>query len=215
MSVKINSYKGRSIRPVYRERIKKDEYSNAIDRICNRYKLGHIKQNESGREYKNRMNKLFSDDVIQSMKKYSHHGRTSLFGHSVHVSYYNYLVCKKLHLDEKAGAKAGLLHDLFLYDWHKYSPEKGERLHGFEHPTKALKNAGKYFNITEKEGDMIAKHMFPLTVTPPKYKETFVIVLVDKFCSFNEVLDDFIHRKFCGAKDTRIKWFGAGKGEKR
>ncbi len=56
---------------------------------------------------------------------------------------------------------------------------------------------------------MIAKHMFPLTVTPPKYKETFVIVLVDKFCSFNEVLDDFIHRKFCGAKDTRIKWFGA------
>ena len=183
MSVKINSYKGRSIRPVYKARIKKDEYTNAIDRICNRYKLGHIKQNESGREYKNRMNKMFSDDVIQSMKKYSHHGRTSLFGHSVHVSYYNYLVCKKLHLDEKAGAKAGLLHDLFLYDWHKYSPGKGERLHGFEHP--------------------------------PKYKETFVIVLVDKFCSFNEVLDDFIHRKFCGAKDTRIKWFGAGKGEKR
>ena len=99
------------------------------------------------------------DSVIQSMKKYSHHGRTSLFGHSVHVSYYNYLVCKKLHLDEKAGAKAGLLHDLFLYDWHKYSPGKGERLHGFEHPTKALKNAGKYFDITEKEGDMIAKHM--------------------------------------------------------
>ena len=76
MSVKINSYKGRSIRPVYKARIKKDEYTNAIDRICNRYKLGHIKQNESGREYKNRMNKMFSDDVIQSMKKYSHHGRT-------------------------------------------------------------------------------------------------------------------------------------------
>ena len=50
MSVKINSYKGRSIRPVYKARIKKDEYTNAIDRICNRYKLGHIKQNESGRE---------------------------------------------------------------------------------------------------------------------------------------------------------------------
>lgn len=80
MSVKINSYKGRSIRPVYKARIKKDEYSDAIDRICNRYKLGHIKQNESGREYRNRMNKLFSDDVIQSMKKYSHHGRTSLSG---------------------------------------------------------------------------------------------------------------------------------------
>ena len=98
---------------------------------------------------------------------------------------------------------------------HKTHGVTNPQLHGFEHPTKALKNAGKYFDITEKEGDMIAKHMFPLTVTPPKYKETFVIVLVDKFCSFNEVLDDFIHRKFCGAKDTRIKWFGASKGEKR
>ena len=68
MSVKINSYKGRSIRPVYKVRIKKDEYSNAIDRICNRYKLGHIKQNESGREYKNRMNKMFSDDVIRNIR---------------------------------------------------------------------------------------------------------------------------------------------------
>ena len=96
MSVKINSYKGRSIRPVYKVRIKKDEYSNAIDRICNRYKLGHIKQNESGREYKNRMNKMFSDDVIQSMKKYSHHGRTSLFGHSVHVS--NYILMRRQEL---------------------------------------------------------------------------------------------------------------------
>ena len=35
MSVRINSYKGRRIRPVYKARIKKDEYSNAIDRICN------------------------------------------------------------------------------------------------------------------------------------------------------------------------------------
>ena len=183
--------------------------------MCNRIKVGHRKQNDVIEEYRNSCEDVFSSDVVQGMKKYSHHGRTSLFGHSLHVSYYNYIICKKLRLDEKAGARAGLLHDLFLYDWHTYTKTDDERLHGFEHPSKALKNAGKHFRITRKEGDMIAKHMFPLTVTPPKYKESFVISGVDKFCSINEVLDDFIKRKIFGANDTRIKWFGASKGAKR
>ena len=101
----------------------------------------------------------------------------------------NYIVCKKLGLDDNAAAKAGLLHDLFLYDWHGHKPEKGERMHGFEHPNKALKNAG----------DMITKHMFPLTLTPPSYKETYVIVMTDKLCSVGEVLDSI------SEKNTKIK----------
>ena len=167
------------------------------------------------REYAACVADLLNSDEVLWMKNIRHHHFVTCYEHSLFVSYVAYRLARHWNIDVREAARAGLLHDLFLYDWHKYSPGKGERLHGFEHPTKALKNAGKYFDITEKEGDMIAKHMFPLTVTPPKYKETFVIVLVDKFCSFNEVLDDFIHRKFCGAKDTRIKWFGAGKGEKR
>ena len=199
----------------YKYYIKKDEYTTLPGKLINRYKLGHISQNKAGKEYKKYIDDVFSSDVVQGMKKYSHHGRTSLFGHSVHVSYYNYLICKKLHLDEKAGAKAGLLHDLFLYDWHSYNRKKGERFHGFEHPSKALKNAGKYFNITKKEGDMIAKHMFPLTITPPKYKESVVIILVDKFCSICEVFDDIYRRKIRNAKDVRVKWFGKSKGQAR
>ena len=63
---------------------------------------------------------LLESKSVQDLKQYRHHIKTTRFQHSLNVSYYNYLVCKKLHLDEKAGAKAGLLHDLFLYDWHKY-----------------------------------------------------------------------------------------------
>lgn len=94
--------------------------------------------------------------------------------------------------------------DLFLYDWHGHKPEKGERMHGFEHPNKALKNAHDNFSLTKKEGDMITKHMFPLTLTPPSYKETYVIVMTDKLCSVGEVLDKYFRKKYKNKKTNKI-----------
>lgn len=149
----------------------------------------HRRRERSARRFKRLAEEYVNTPVVQSMKKYTHHGRTTLYDHSVHVAYYNYLICKRLGLDYKAALKGGLLHDMFLYDWHDYTPLKSERLHGFEHPNKALKNAKDYFGLTEKEGDIIVKHMFPLTLTLPKYKETVVIILTDKFCSICEVID--------------------------
>ncbi len=146
------------------------------------------------KDYKRCVGKVAKHDVVKQMKQYEHHGNTSCYQHSLHVSYYNYLICKKFGWDYKAAAKAGLLHDLFLYDWHDYKPKYDERLHGFEHADKALKNAHVHFNISKKEGDIIKKHMFPLTLTPPKYKESYVIVLTDKFCSMCEVIDGFVKR---------------------
>lgn len=151
-----------------------------------------IKRQKSAEAYKKCVGNVARNHIVQRMKKYTHHGSTSCFKHSVHVSYYNYLICKKLGLDYYAAAKAGLLHDLFLYDWHDYTPAYGERLHGFEHPTKALQNARSSFSITNKEADMIEKHMFPLTLSLPKYKETCIIVMTDKFCSVCEVIDGLL-----------------------
>ncbi len=154
---------------------------------------GHrIKKQRSAAEYKKCVGNVANKRIVQQMKRYVHHGSTSCFKHSVHVSYYNYLICKKLGFDYYAAAKAGLLHDLFLYDWHDYTPAYGERLHGFEHPKKALQNARSRFSITNKEADIIEKHMFPLTLSLPKYKETCVIVMTDKFCSVCEVIDGLL-----------------------
>ena len=55
-------------------------------------------------------------------------------------------------------------------------------------------NAKKYFNINEIEKDMILKHMFPLTLKFPKYKETFVIILVDKWCTMKEFFDGLYNK---------------------
>ena len=89
-------------------------------------------------------------------------------------------------MDYRSAARGALLHDFYLYDWH--TPNIREGLHGFTHPASSLANAKKYFKISALEHDIIIKHMWPLTVRLPKYKETFVVILVDKVCATLETL---------------------------
>lgn len=149
-------------------------------------------------EEKAHFTKLLSDIVanenVRSMKKYNHHSDTSCFMHCVHVAYYNYKICKLLGLDEVAGTRAGMLHDLFLYDWHTHAKETGNRFHGLTHPRVAYNNAKKDFKLNDKEKDIIIKHMWPITIALPKYKETSVICLTDKFCGLCEVIDKYARK---------------------
>ncbi|MCM1523124.1 MAG: HD family phosphohydrolase [Ruminococcus sp.] len=131
---------------------------------------------------------LLDSEVVQQMRQYMHHGHTTCFQHCLNVSYYNYIFCKLLSLDARAGARAGLLHDLFLYDWHEYVKGKGQKFHGWTHAGTALANVRKYFEITPMEADIIQKHMFPMNIALPKYKETVVIICVDKMCGAWEVM---------------------------
>ena len=131
---------------------------------------------------------LLAHPAVQEMARYPQHGCVSCLEHCVNVSYLSYLFCAGHGLNARAAARAGLLHDLFLYDWHTYRPRKGERLHGFTHPQKALENAQRYFSLCDVERDCILRHMFPLTLTPPKYKEGFVLMWMDKYCGLMETL---------------------------
>ncbi len=129
---------------------------------------------------------LLDHPAVREMARYPQHGTTTCLEHCISVSYLSYLFCTKHGLNARCAARAGLLHDLFLYDWHTYRPRKGERLHGFEHPRKALANAEQYFSLCPVERDCILRHMFPLTLTPPRYKEGFVLMWMDKYCSLME-----------------------------
>ncbi|MDE5860232.1 MAG: HD domain-containing protein [Oscillospiraceae bacterium] len=132
---------------------------------------------------------LLENDLVLKMKEYTHHGETTCFQHCLNVSYYNFKLCRFFSLNERAGARAGLLHDLFLYDWHTYKTPKGMLPHGFTHAKAALKNAKENFYISDLESDIIEKHMFPLNLTAvPKYRETLIIVLVDKYCGLLETV---------------------------
>lgn len=137
-------------------------------------------------EYLSCIRDLINNDAVKSMKNFKHHGNITCLGHSLYVSYYSYMMCKKLGLDYRSAARGGLLHDFYLYDWHINKPYKG--LHGYKHPKIALKNANRYFSLNCKEKDIIKKHMWPLTLALPRYKESFVVVMVDKYCALREII---------------------------
>ena len=137
-------------------------------------------------EYLALVRDILETPVVGEMRNYIQHGTTSCLEHSVNVSYLSYLFCRDHGMNARAAARGGLLHDLFLYDWHFYRRQKGELLHGFEHPRKALENAEKAFSLTDVERDIILRHMWPLTIVPPKYPESYVIVMYDKSCSTME-----------------------------
>ena len=128
---------------------------------------------------------LVQNDTVQQMKNYRQHFDTTTFDHCMTVAYSAYKMCKALHFDYKSAARAGMLHDLFLYDWRKPRPD-GKGLHAFRHPRTALNNAMKIFNLNKIEQDAILKHMWPLTVIPPRYKESFIITIADKYATLSE-----------------------------
>lgn len=128
---------------------------------------------------------------FQKLKNYRHHD-SSIYEHVVKVAYLSYKISKHFSLDYRSTARGALLHDFFFYDWHKKRPiEHGrERLHAFHHPRAAYKNAMKHFTINDMEKDIIVKHMFPLTIRPPKYKETFIVLMVDKLVATGEFFSE-------------------------
>ena len=139
-------------------------------------------------EFISNIEDIINNETVQQMKYFRQHYNSSCFDHCLCVSYYSYLICKKLNIDYKSAARAGMLHDLFLYDWRtKVNGRKG--LHAFTHPKTALKNSLKLFDLNKKEKDIILKHMWPVTITPPKYLESYIITFVDKHCAINETFD--------------------------
>ena len=118
-----------------------------------------------------------------------HHHTSTLFDHAIHVAYTAYKVAKKLKLDTRSVVRGALLHDFFLYDWHIEGKRIKKRLlkkHGFTHAKIAYKNASQHFTLNPKERDIILKHMFPLNLKPPRYKESWIVNLVDSYITFKE-----------------------------
>jgi len=153
-------------------------------------------------EYMACVRDIMENPVFLSMDNYYQHGHTTCKEHCIRVSYLSYRLCRKYGWDYRETARAALLHDLFLYDWHTHARETGEYFHGFTHPRTAMENAERYFQVTEKEKNMILRHMWPLTPIPPRYKEGYTIIYADKFCGLAEVgarMKDWFMYNLCPA----------------
>lgn len=143
------------------------------------------------REYMECVRDILEHPVFQSMDQYIQHGTTTCKSHCIQVSYLGYRICRRLGGNARSAARAGLLHDLFLYDWHTHARETGKHFHGFTHPRAALRNADMHFELTREEEIIILRHMWPLTPMPPVTKAGYAVTCADKLCSTLETTARF------------------------
>ena len=151
--------------------------------------------------------KKYAEDILtsenfKSTKHYIQHGNMSVREHCMNVAKMSLMIRDKLGIkcNTRDLVRGALLHDYFLYDWHKTDTVKTHNLHGFFHPGTALNNAKKEYHLTRRQKDIIKKHMWPLTVVPPMCKEAWIVTMADKYCSLMETI--YLHE---GKKKDRAK----------
>jgi uncharacterized protein len=127
---------------------------------------------------------LLRDDMVRQLDSYTQHYCYTRLHHSLDVAYYSFFITRLLGWDSRSTARAALLHDLFLYDRHADS-YTGKH-HATQHPRIALENARLVCDLNKREENIIRRHMWIITLVPPRYKEGFVVTFVDKFCAAKE-----------------------------
>ena len=130
-----------------------------------------------------------TDDLIDApefkrLSECRHHYGVSRMQHCINVAYYSFVVCRRLGFDYRAAARAGLLHDLFYYEWN--SETMSFRQHAYSHSKDALKNAESLIELTELERDIIKNHMWLCGKIRPRYRETYIVSVADKICALWE-----------------------------
>lgn len=146
---------------------------------------------------------ILLSDEFQRRKLFPHHD-SSVWNHTIIVSYHSFLLGRFYNLDEYTCAVGGLLHDFypFAYKYNKDLEEldpkyvkivgkkqKLREMHGFVHAREAAVNSMVFFPdlVNDKILSCIETHMFPLNIRPPKYKEGWIITYVDKKVSIDVV----------------------------
>ncbi len=136
------------------------------------------------REFVSIVAPLMAHPSIIKLKDCNHHFGKTRLNHVLDVSWLSFKISKYFNLNCQAAARGALLHDLFHYDWLR----EGPRWHGFRHPAIALRNASQAIELTDMEQDIIKKHMWPLTLVPPKYAESWIVCLADIYCSWRDYI---------------------------
>lgn len=134
-------------------------------------------------EFDQIVNDITNHEHFLELKHELHHG-ISRYEHSLRVAKMTYVITKRLNLDYERATRAALLHDFFTgKDTISYNAKDTLKVH----PSIALLNAKKYFDIDEKQSNMIEAHMFPICNVMPKYKESWIVTSADKIVASHEM----------------------------
>jgi len=150
------------------------------------------------------MSELLLHEKLKLLDTYKQHYKCTRLKHSINVSYYSFYIAKLFKCDYISAAKAGLLHDLYF---HERSGFKENMKMLRQHPKEALKNALEICDLNDKEKNIIIRHMWLVTLKPPKYKEGYIVTFVDKYCAAKEFFSSVFFRNFSKKSYARMKRF--------
>ncbi len=128
-----------------------------------------------------------NDPEIQKLRQFRQHGSSNTYDHCRSVARSADRLGRWLgwEVDGEELARGAMLHDYYLYDTRDMTISDYQ--HGVKHPETALKNAGKLYELSEKETNIIRSHMWPLTLFHvPKSREAVLVCAADKAVATRE-----------------------------
>ena len=143
-------------------------------------------------EQQNRLESIYqaflNDEKILRMKDISMHRGSNCYLHSFKVA--KKAIKKSLNrkdINLEVVLLGAILHDYYLYDWRK--DRSKFKKHGKNHPSVAINNAVKDFDISEEVKKVIKSHMWPINIKDyPKSKEAKIVSISDKAVTIGEFL---------------------------
>lgn len=143
---------------------------------------------------------ILSDPLFLETKNVVHHGGcNTLYDHSVATAQMAYDMALYFELSEesvRSVTRAALLHDFFGYDWrgewfksylHQYTGlQRLRHMHAFVHGAIAAERASEHFELTARQYNAIASHMFPLAFSLPRSGEAWIVTAADKLVASRE-----------------------------
>ena len=140
--------------------------------------------NENKRIYYNIYKEFYDVNKYRELKTMVHHGNNRL-DHINRVSKMSFYLSKIFKLDYVSCVRGALLHDFFTTE--DLSRNEGKYKNFLkEHPSIALDNSLKYFELNDIEKDIILTHMYPVVKGKPNYKESKIVCFSDKIISIYE-----------------------------
>ena len=134
-------------------------------------------------EFTDQIDDLLRTQAVQNLKYYSHHQRVTRYEHVLLVAQLSFRIARAWGLDSRAVARSALLHDLY-----HGGKDSNYLRHARNHPLTALHNALEVTELSEKEQNIIASHMWPLCAARPRSWEAWLVNAVDTLTAFVDVL---------------------------
>lgn len=153
------------------------------------------------------INPIINHPEFQKRKLYMHHENQSVYEHSLNVAYIVYKKTKnKKKIDTKSIVIAAILHDFYFHPWQECREKRSFfKKHGFVHAKEALENSRKFFPdlMNPVIENCILRHMFPLNITPPRYREGWILTFADKKDSLSILKHPSCYLKYLGLKRNK------------